>query len=51
MPSADEVAAFYAELVNSDQFLPANMISNVIRDAMLARGLVTIERLRARGVR
>jgi len=50
MPSADEVAAFYAELVNSDQFLPANMISNAMRDAMLARGLVTADRLRARGV-
>jgi hypothetical protein len=50
MPSADEVATFYAELVNSDQFLPANMISNAMCDAMLARGLVTAERLRARGV-
>ncbi len=49
-PSADEVAAFYAEMVNSDQFLPANMISNAMRDAMLARGLVTADRLRARGV-
>jgi hypothetical protein len=51
MPSADEKAAFYAELVNSDRFLPANTISNSIRDAMLERGLVTVERLRARGVR
>jgi hypothetical protein len=50
-PSADEKAAFYADLVNSDRFLPANTISNSIRDAMLERGLVTFERLRARGVR
>jgi len=51
MPSTDEKAAFYADLVNSDRFLPSNMISNTIRDAMLERGLVTVERLRARGVR
>ena len=50
-PSADELAAFYADMVNSDRFLPANTISNTQRDAMLARGLVTPERLRARGVR
>jgi hypothetical protein len=37
-------------LVNSDRFLPANTISNTTRDAMLARGLVTQERLRVRGV-
>jgi len=39
-----------ADMVNSDKFLPANTISNTIRDAMLLRGLVTQERLRARGV-
>jgi len=50
-PSADELAAFYAGLVNSDGFLPANTISNTMRDAMLARGLVTAERLQMRGVR
>ena len=48
-PSADELAAFYADMVNSDGFLPANTISNTIRDAMLSRCLVTPERLRARG--
>ena len=32
-------------------YLPANTISNTLRDAMLSRGLVTPERLRARGVR
>lgn len=50
-PSADEKAAFYADLVNSDRFLPSSAISNSMRDAMLARGLVTVERLRERGVR
>ncbi len=50
-PSADETAAFYADLVNSDRFLPSSAISNTMRDAMLARGLVTVERLRERGVR
>lgn len=49
-PSADELAAFYADLVNSDKFLPPSMISNSMRDAMLARGLVSPERLRQRGV-
>ena len=49
-PSADELAAFYAGMVNSDQFLPTNMISTTMRDTMLARGLVTADRLRARGV-
>ena len=38
----------YAELVNSDRFLPPSTISNAMRDAMLSRGLVTLERLRAR---
>jgi hypothetical protein len=49
-PSADELATFYADLVNSDKFLPPSMISNSMRDAMLARGLVSPERLRERGV-
>ena len=49
-PSDDEKAAFYADMVNSDRYLPANTISNTIRDSMLARGLVTPERLRAPGV-
>jgi hypothetical protein len=49
-PSEDELAAFYAAKVNSDSFLPASMISNAMCAAMLARGLVTPERLRQRGV-
>lgn len=50
-PSTEELAAFYASTVNSDGFLPANTISNTLRDAMPSRGLVTPEHLRARGVR
>jgi len=50
-PSADETAAFYADLVNSDRFLPSSTISNAMRDALLARRLVTPERLRERGIR
>ena len=50
-PSADDLAAFYAELVNSDRYMPVSTISNTTRDAMLPRGLVTPERLRMRGVR
>jgi hypothetical protein len=49
--SDDEKAAFYAKMVNADGYLPQSLISNTIRDAMLARGLVTPERLRQRGVR
>ncbi|MFN2288465.1 MAG: hypothetical protein ABR578_09060, partial [Chromatocurvus sp.] len=49
-PSDDELAAFYADLVNSEQFLPPSMISNAMCDAMLTRGLVTAERLHERGV-
>ena len=48
--SPDELAVFYAAKVNSDEYLPASMISNAMCAAMLARGLVTTERLRARGV-
>jgi len=50
-PSTDDLAVFYADLVNSDRYLPGSTISNTMRDAMLGRGLVTPERLRMRGVR
>lgn len=50
-PSEDEVAAFYAAQVNSNGYLPQNMISDAMCGLMLARGLVTPERLRMRGVR
>jgi len=46
-----DLPAFYADLVNSEGYLPVSAISNTMRDAMLARGLVTAERLRERGVR
>ncbi|MET4102764.1 hypothetical protein ABIE58_002200 [Roseovarius sp. MBR-78] len=49
-PGDDELAAFYAAKVNSDEYLPASMISNAMCHAMLARGLVTPQRLRQRGV-
>ncbi len=50
-PGDDDLAAFYAGMVNADGFLPPSMIGNAMRDAMLSRGLVTAERLRERGVR
>ena len=50
-PSPDELAAFYAAKVNSDEYLPASMISNAMCEAMMARRLVTADRLRQRGVR
>jgi hypothetical protein len=50
-PSADELAAFYAAKVNSDEYLPPSMITAATCGLMLARGLVTPERLRMRGVR
>jgi hypothetical protein len=49
-PTAD-LPVFYAEMVNSDRYVPVSAISNSMRDAMLARGLVTAERLRERGIR
>jgi len=49
-PNPDELATFYAAKVNSDEYLPASMISNAMCAAMLERGLVTAKRLRARGV-
>jgi hypothetical protein len=50
-PSDDELAAFYAVKVNSDEYLPNSMISSAMCGLMLARGLVTRERLLLRGVR
>ena len=50
LPNPDELAAFYAAKVNSDEYLPASMISNAMCAAMLERGLVTIEQLKTRGV-
>jgi hypothetical protein len=50
-PSEDKMAAFYAEIVNSDRYLPPTMLSAAMCQAMLDRGLVAPERLRERGVR
>lgn len=49
-PSEDELAAFYAAKVNSDEYLPKGMISTAMCGLMLARGLVTRERLNLRVV-
>jgi DNA-binding MarR family transcriptional regulator len=49
MPSREEILAFYARCVNGDGFFPPNSLSSSIRAELLARGLVTEERLRARG--
>jgi hypothetical protein len=49
--SCDEKAVIYAKMVNSDGYVSIAAITNTIRDAMLAHGLVTPERLRERGVR
>ena len=46
-----DLPVFYAELVNSDRYVPISAISNSMRDAMLARRLVTAKRLRERGIR
>ncbi|TGN67867.1 helix-turn-helix domain-containing protein [Paracoccus liaowanqingii] len=51
MPSMDDRAAFCADLVNSDRYLPPSAITNTMRDAMLARRLVTADQLRQRGVK
>ena len=48
--SLDEIAGFYAGMVNGDGYLPSNAISNTVRNSMLERGLVTAQRLRERGV-
>jgi hypothetical protein len=48
-PSRAEIVEFYARCVNGVGFLPQMGISTSIRHEMLARGLVTEERLRARG--
>lgn len=50
LPSEDALARFYADMVNADGCLPPSAISNRVREVLLARGLVTPERLRMRGV-
>jgi len=50
LPSEDALAAFYAAKVNSNEYLPKGMISPSMCGLMLARGLVTRERLHQRVV-
>lgn len=45
-----DLPAFYADWVHSEKYLPPSAISNGMRDQMLARGLVTPDQLRERGV-
>ena len=47
-PSDDEVAVYYAAIVNSDAYLPRDLFSSRTCGLMLDRGLVTPERLRQR---
>ena len=46
-----DLAVFYADILNSERYVPVSSIKNTTRDAMLARGLVTPELLRQRGIR
>lgn len=46
----DELAAYYAEWINSDRFIPQNAISGRMIELVFNRGLVTRERLAERGV-
>jgi hypothetical protein len=46
-----DLPEFYADIINSDRYLPVSAINNTVRDAMPGRGLVTAERLRERGIR
>jgi len=48
--SPEDRLAFYAEMVNSDKYIPPSMIGNTMRDALLHSGLVTKERLRDKGI-
>ncbi len=50
-PSESDVVAQYATWVNGESFLPSNIISNSMRDRLIASGLVTRERLYERGIR
>jgi hypothetical protein len=48
--SITDLPAFYADWVHSEKYLPPSAISNGMRDQMLARGLVTPDQLRVRGI-
>lgn len=46
----DPVLRFHADWVNGDRYLPQNAISNRMASALLKAGLVSRDRMRARGV-
>lgn len=49
-PGGPGSLAWLAGLINSDSYVPPSMVSNTQRRALLAQGLVTEERLRARHI-
>ncbi|MDO5623030.1 MAG: hypothetical protein Q4G24_16455, partial [Paracoccus sp. (in: a-proteobacteria)] len=49
-PGNDPVLRFHADWVNGDRYLPQNAISNRMAAALLKAGLVSRERMQARGV-
>ncbi len=48
--SPSEILTRTADWINSDRYVPPSAVSNVMRDALLAAGLVTIAALRARQI-
>ncbi|PIL20758.1 hypothetical protein P775_07995 [Puniceibacterium antarcticum] len=48
--SRAEILAFTADWINSDRYVPTSAVSNVMRDALLAAGLVTVAALRAKQI-
>ncbi|MFC7705769.1 helix-turn-helix domain-containing protein [Plastorhodobacter daqingensis] len=48
--SASPQLRFYADWVNGNRYLPPSAISNAMAQALLAAGLVSVERLARRGV-
>ena len=48
--SRAEILAFIADWINSDRYVPPSAVSNVMRDALLAAGLVTVAALRAKQI-
>ncbi|MFE3836904.1 DUF1376 domain-containing protein [Pseudogemmobacter sonorensis] len=49
--SPEDRLKFFADWVNGARPLPGSAISSLMRDALVEKGLVTIERLRERGIR
>lgn len=48
--SRAEILTFTADWINSDRYVPTSAVSNVMRDALLAAGLVTVAALRAKQI-